>query len=82
MVLDNGLALQRFSELEEKIDQLLKNLLELKQKNSALEEKIGNLEQKIKIKEELEQKYLEEKNLIRSKIDTLLSKLDNISDTE
>lgn len=82
MVLDNGLALQRFSELEEKIDQLLDSLLQLKQKNSALEEKVESLEQTIKIKEDMEQKYIEEKNLIRSKIDTLLSKLDHISETK
>nr|HID60174.1 cell division protein ZapB [Desulfobacterales bacterium] len=82
MVLDNGLALQRFSELEEKIDQLLDSLLQLKQKNSALEEKVESLEQTIKIKEDMEQKYIEEKNLIRSKIDTLLNKLDHISETK
>ncbi len=48
--------------------------------NLELKNKLNNLEEEIQGKVEAERNYAEEKALIRSKIDGLLARLDDISD--
>ena len=76
----NEFVLKQFDEIEQKVERLIEicNALEatnLKQKN-----KIKSLEEEIQGKVEAERNYAEEKALIRSKIDGLLARLDEISD--
>jgi hypothetical protein len=78
-ILDNQFILKQFEEVEQKVERLIEicNALEatsLEQKN-----KIKSLEEEIQGKVEAERSYAEEKALIRSKIDGLLVKLDEIS---
>ena len=77
--MDNQFILKQFEEVEQKVERLIEicNALEatsLEQKN-----KIKSLEEEIQGKVETERSYAEEKALIRSKIDGLLVKLDEIS---
>jgi hypothetical protein len=42
---------------------------------------VGDLEESLKAKDQTEQDYHEEKAMIRSKVDELLGKLDNVLDS-
>ena len=75
----NEFVLKQFDEIEQKVERLIEicNALEatnLKQKN-----KIKSLEEEIQGKVEAERSFAEEKALIRSKIDDLLVKLDEVA---
>lgn len=77
--MDNQFILKQFEEVEQKVERLIEicNALEatsLEQKN-----KIKSLEEEIQGKVEAERSYAGEKALIRSKIDGLLAKLDEVS---
>jgi hypothetical protein len=49
--------------------------------NSELKEKIKKLDEKLQVKVEAENIYAKERDLVRSKIDGLLGKLDKITET-
>ena len=74
-------TLQQVDELEEKIEKLIGafalqagTLSELRKKNEGLEEELRN-------RAESEKRYSEERATIRSKVDSLLAKLESITDT-
>ena len=79
--MDNDFVLKQFEEIELKVEKLLESCKSQAAANLELENKIKNLEEEIQGKVEAERKYAEEKALIRSKIDGLLARLDDISDT-
>jgi regulator of replication initiation timing len=73
--LDNVRILQQFEEIEAKVEGLIRICRSLEVTNAELRNKIGNLESDIQAKIEAEQRYQEEKALIRNKVDGLLHRL-------
>lgn len=79
--MDNDFVLKQFGEIEQKVERLIENCNAQVAANSELKNKIIRLEEEIQGKVEAENNYAEEKSLIRSKIDGLLARLDDISDS-
>ena len=77
--MDNVLILRRFEEIEQKVDRLIEICKSQEATNLELKNKIKSLEEELQGKVEAERSYAEEKILIRSKIDGLLARLDEIS---
>jgi peptidoglycan hydrolase CwlO-like protein len=77
---DNDFVLKQFGEIEQKVERLIENCNAQVAANSELKNKLMKLEEEIQGKVEAEKNYAEEKALIRSKIDGLLARLDDISD--
>ena len=78
--MDNDLILKQFGEIEHKVENLIENCKAQAATNSELKNKLNSLEEEIQGKVEAENNYAEEKALIRSKIDGLLARLDDISE--
>jgi len=77
--LDNELILRQFDEIEEKVEKLLKAYQALEATNRDLHHKIESLNAELQGRIEAERKYAKERDLIRSKIDGLLVKLEDIA---
>ena len=75
----NEFVLKQFDEIEQKVERLIEICNALEATNLEQKNKIKNLEEEIHGKVEAERNYAEEKALIRSKIDGLLAKLDEVS---
>ena len=78
--MDNDFVLKQFGEIEHKVERLIENCKAQAAANSELKNKLTSLEEEIQGKDEAEKNYAEEKALIRSKIDGLLARLDDISE--
>ena len=79
--MDNDFVLKQFGEIEHKVEKLIENCKAQVAANAELKHKLMSLEEEIQGKVEAEKNYAEEKALIRSKIDGLLARLDDISDS-
>ena len=79
IILDNEFILKQFNEIEQKVESLIEILNALKATNLEQKNKIKGLEEEIQGKVEAERSYAEEKALIRSKIDGLLVKLEDVA---
>jgi predicted nucleic acid-binding Zn-ribbon protein len=77
-ILDNVFILKQFEEIEQRVERLIENCTALEATNLELKNKIKSLEEEIQGKVEAQRSYAEEKALIRSKIDGLLVKLDEV----
>jgi len=77
--LDNVFILKQFEEIEQRVEKLIEICNALEATNLDQKNKIKSLEEEIQGKVEAERSYVEEKALIRSKIDGLLVKLDTVS---
>ena len=64
--------------LEDKVEQLVHKCKELQSAKSSLEEKANHLEEALSLKDKTEKRFLEEKSLIRSKMDDLVGRLDQV----
>ena len=69
---------RQFAEIEQKVEGLIEICKAHEATNLQLENKIRRLEEEIQGKVEAEKNYAEEKALIRSKIDGLLARLDEM----
>jgi len=78
--LDNDLLLGQFEEIEKKVEKLIEICKLLEVTNLKLSDKIKSLEEELQGKIEAETKFADEKALIRSKIDNLLVRLDELTD--
>jgi len=78
--LENEVILQQFDEIEEKVERLIKVCKSFEATNLELKNKIERLEKELQGKVEVERSYAEERGLIRSKIDSLLVKLEDITE--
>jgi predicted nuclease with TOPRIM domain len=76
--LDREIILQQFEEIERKVDRVIETCNRYEKANSELKEKIELLEEELQSKVEAETRHRTDKDLIRSKIDTLLGKLAEI----
>ena len=72
----------QFDKIEGKVERLIEVCRSLEATNSELEGRIKDLEQELRSKIEAENQYSEQKDLVREKIDHLLSKLDSFSASE
>jgi hypothetical protein len=75
---DKELIINQFVEIEQKVDRLIQACKARDATNLELRNKIKSLEEELQGKVEAERNCAEEKVLIRSKIDGLLARLDDI----
>jgi FtsZ-binding cell division protein ZapB len=80
--LDNEAIVKQFGKIEEKIESLIKTNQLLKAANLELKEKAEKLETELQQKNELEDRNDEVKKLIRTKIDSLMERLDGVTEAE
>jgi len=80
--LDNEFILRQFEEIEKKVDKLIDINKSLEATNLESRNKIKRLEEELQGKVDAETHYTQEKALIRSKIDSLLVRLEDITDIE
>jgi len=74
--LDNELILLQFEEIEQKVEELINRCKSLKTTNTDLNNRIEHLEKELQEKVDIENNYIEERDLVRSKIDGLLNRLE------
>ena len=77
--MDNELLLGRFEEIEKKVEKLIEICKSLEVTNLKFSDKIKSLEEELQGKIEAETRFADEKALIRSKIDNLLVRLDELT---
>jgi chromosome segregation ATPase len=82
MVENVMLLMQQFEEIEQKVERLIAICSSLEVKNIQLRNTISSLEAELRLKTEALENYSEERTMIRSKIDTLLVKLENIAEMD
>jgi hypothetical protein len=70
----------QFTKLEVKIKEVVQRCRDFQKTKSALEARIYKLEEALKIKAAAEQEYVEEKSIIGAKIESLLSRIDQVVD--
>ena len=80
--MDSAQILQQFDEIEKKVERMIEALKSLEATNKELRDKIENLNEELKGKVEAEKSYGEERDLIRSKIDSLLVRLEEIAEAQ
>ncbi|MDJ0830011.1 MAG: cell division protein ZapB [Desulfobacterales bacterium] len=69
----------QFDLIEEKVEKLIAFCKTLEETNLKLKDKVNQLEKELQAKTDTESTYSEERALIRSKIDNLLTRLDGIA---
>ncbi|MBW1727536.1 MAG: hypothetical protein JRF31_08630 [Deltaproteobacteria bacterium] len=80
--MDNEFILRQFEEIEKKVEKLIDINKSLEAKNLESKNKIKRLEEELQGKVDAETNYTQEKALIRSKIDSLLVRLEDITEIE
>ena len=80
--MDHEKVLRQFDEIEQKVGKLIDVCKSLKATNLELKTKIEGLEEELQGKVEAENNYQEERALIRSKVDNLLTRLEGLTETE
>lgn len=80
--MDNESILRQFEEIEKKVGSLIEVNKSLEATNLELRNKIKRLEEELQGKVEAENNYAEERALIRSKIDSLLVRLEDVAKAE
>jgi len=78
--LDNEEILQQFDQIEQKVGKLVEVSKSAGAVTDELRKRIDSLEKELQGKLEEEKTYIEERELIRSKIDNLLVRLDEITE--
>lgn len=78
--MDNDAILKQFEEIEQKVDKLIGVCKSFKETKLELTNKIERLEKELQGKVEEESRYAEEKALIRSKVDSLLARLEDVTE--
>ena len=77
--MDSKQFLLQFEELEHKVDKLIEVCKSYETANAELANKIKRLEEELQTRVEAENTFKEERTVIRSKIDNLLSRLEDFS---
>lgn len=73
-------VLSQFDKIEEKVEKLIETCRSLEAANIELNNKYERLRQEADGKADAEKRYLEQRDLIRSKVDSLLSRLNSYSE--
>ena len=80
--MDNEFILKQFEEIEKKVENLINVCKSLKTTNLELRNKVERLEEELQGKAEAENNYAQERALIRSKIDGLLGRLEDMTEVD
>ncbi|MBW1694782.1 MAG: cell division protein ZapB [Deltaproteobacteria bacterium] len=80
--MDHEKVLKQFDEIEQKVGKLIDVCKSLEATNLEFKTKIERLEEELQGKVEAENNYQEERALIRSKVDSLLARLEDLTETE
>lgn len=78
--MDSEFILRQFKEIEEKVGKVIEICKSQETTNLELRNRIKILEEEIQEKVEAENNYTAERGLIRSKIDNILTKLEDITE--
>ena len=78
--MENEGIVRQFDEIEQKVGRLITASQSLEAMNQELRKKVDSLENELQGKVSSEKSYIEERDLIRSKIDNLLVRLAEITD--
>lgn len=78
--MDQDTLIRQFVEIENKIDNLIKTCKRLEAENTRLEQEKNDLNQQLQEKISMEKENEELKGLIRSKIDSLMGRLDEVTE--
>ncbi len=73
-------VLSQFDNIEEKVEKLIETCRSLEAANVELNNKYERLKQEANGKADAEKRYFEQRDLIRSKVDSLLSRLNSCSE--
>jgi FtsZ-binding cell division protein ZapB len=73
---------EQFERLEQKVGQLVDKCQALQRGKADLEARISHLEEVVRSKDAAEEQHVEERTMIRSRIDHLLSRLDQVVDSD
>ncbi len=79
--MDIEIIVQKFDEIENKVEQLIETTAALEAANAELMEKNEQLEQELQNLREKEHRHEEVKVLIRNKIESLMGRLGGIAET-
>jgi regulator of replication initiation timing len=79
--LNNEVIFQQFDVIEKKIERLINERNSLETANGKLQKRLEELESELQNRNEAEKKLETERGLIRSKINSILTKFDNISES-
>ena len=80
--MDNEFILKQFDEIEKKVENLINVYKSFETTNLELKNKVERLEEELQGKVETENNFAQEKALIRSKIDNLLGRLEDMTEAE
>ena len=78
--MESEIILQQFDEIEKKVERLLEALKSLEATNMELKDRNQRLTDELQGKVEAEKQHNEERDLIRSKVDNLLIRLEEIAE--
>jgi len=78
---DDQSLINQFQTIESRLDALIQICKDKDNLNKELSLRIEKLEEELRKKVEAEERYTEEKALIRAKVDQLLMRLDEIANT-
>ena len=73
-------VLSQFDKIEEKVEKLIETCRSLEAANVELNNKYERLKQEADGKADAEKRYIEQRDLIRSKVDSLLTRLNSYSE--
>jgi FtsZ-binding cell division protein ZapB len=76
--LEEQTILEQFDTIEERVGQLLEICRSLQADNAELKTKVDRLERDLEAKVEAESRYQAERDRVRSKIDGLLTKIEDL----
>jgi FtsZ-binding cell division protein ZapB len=80
--LDNESILKQFEEIEKKVENLINVCKSFETTELELKNKVERLEEELQGKVEAENNYAQERALIRSKIDGLLGRLEDMTEVD
>lgn len=78
--MDKEVIDKKFNDIDEKVDFIIELCQTLQAENTELTSKLGRLETELKTKDEKEFQNREQQEIIQTRIDGLLSKLDSFSE--
>lgn len=80
--MDNEFILKQFEEIEKKVENLINVCKSFEKTKLELRNKVERLEEELQGKVEAENDYAQERALIRSKIDGLLGRLEDVAEAD
>ncbi|MBU1054513.1 MAG: hypothetical protein KKC46_11900 [Proteobacteria bacterium] len=80
--MDTELILRQFDEIENRLEKLVAVCKSYEATNSELKSTIVKLEEELQEKSEREKDYIQERDIIKSKIDNLLNRLGDVTEAD